>query len=50
MATWSGFAVLSQTIRTSEGPAIESIPTVPKTCLLASATYAFPGPTILFTD
>ena len=37
-ATWSGLAVSSHTIKTSEGPAIESIPTFPKTCLLASAT------------
>ena len=33
----------------SLGPAIISISTSPKTCFLASATKAFPGPTILST-
>ena len=36
-------------IKISDGPAIISIPTVPNTLLFASATYAFPGPTILST-
>ena len=37
------------TITTSDGPAIISIPTVPKTSLFAVATKIFPGPTILST-
>ena len=34
-------------ISTSDGPAKESIPTSPKTCLLASETKTLPGPKIL---
>ena len=40
---------LSAIMTISEGPANISIPTSPKTCLLASETYIFPGPTILST-
>ena len=49
IATHLGLQYLSAIIKTSEGPAIESMPTYPKTCLLASATKALPGPTILST-
>ena len=42
-----GGGVSSAIIKTSDGPATESIPTAPKTCRLASATYPPPGPTIL---
>ena len=38
MATQSGLLCLSANINISEGPAMESIPTFPKTCLLAVAT------------
>ena len=45
----TGISSRSQTTMISLGPANESIPTVPKTCRFASATYAFPGPVILTT-
>ena len=48
-ATKSARAVLSATITTSLGPAIESIPTTPKTNFFAAAAYLFPGPVILST-
>ena len=38
IAIHSGLFLLSATIKTSEGPATESIPTLPNNCLLASAT------------
>ena len=44
-----GSAVASATISTSDGPAIISMRTMPDTCLLASATYWLPGPTITST-
>ena len=50
LAIQPGFENLSQTIVTSDGPAIiPSIPTSPKTSFLAAATYELPGPTILST-
>ena len=48
-ATKEGLLFPSETIKISLGPAIVSIETLPKTCLFASATKAFPGPTILST-
>ena len=45
-ATVSGSEDSSAKIKISDGPAIESIPTSPKSCFLASATYTFPGPII----
>ena len=48
-ATFAGSLCPSATIRISLGPAIISMATVPKTCFFASATKAFPGPTILST-
>ena len=48
-ATTSAFAVSSAITKTSDGPAIISIPTLPKTCLFAAATYELPGPVILST-
>ena len=48
-ATQAGFAPPSASTRISLGPAIMSIATRPKTCRLASATKALPGPTILST-
>src|SRR5690606_2376381 len=49
IATQSGSVVPSHSTRISDGPAIMSMPTVPNTLRLASATYALPGPTILST-
>mgnify|MGYP003314125407 CR=1 FL=1 len=50
MATGTGKTLISSAIiKTSEGPAIMSMPTLPKTCRFASATKALPGPVILFT-
>ena len=43
-ATTNGSAASSATIRVSVGPANRSMPTSPKSCRLASATYALPGP------
>lgn len=48
-ATYSAAQVPSATMSISLGPAIISMATRPYTCLLASATYALPGPTILST-
>ena len=45
---WAG-VYPSEMTTISDGPAIISIPTVPKTCFFAEATYALPGPTILST-
>ena len=48
-ATNLGLAVSSASTRISEGPAIESMLTCPKTAFFARATYILPGPTILST-
>ena len=48
-ATSSGSAVSSAMTATSVGPATRSIPTVPKSWRLASATYALPAPTMMST-
>ena len=48
-ATMDGSAVSSQMTRISVGPASRSIPTVPKSCRLASATYLLPAPTTMST-
>ena len=48
-ATSCGSPCSSASTRTSEGPAGESITTWPATCLLASVTHRFPGPTTAST-
>ena len=48
-ATKRGSDLPSASTSTSDGPAIMSMPTCPKTCFFASATKALPGPTILST-
>ena len=48
-AARAGSQVSSAMTRISLGPAIMSMSTRPKTCRLASATSALPGPTILST-
>ena len=45
----SGSEVSSANTTISEGPAIESIPTSPKSCFFASATKTLPGPIIFST-
>ena len=49
VAQISASTVSSAITIVSVGPANKSIPTVPKSCLLASATYALPGPTSICT-
>ena len=49
IATHSGGVSPSHTTTTSDGPAIMSMPTAPKTSRFAVATQMLPGPTILST-
>ena len=47
LATIAGSAESSAMIPISVGPASTSIPTLPKRARFASATYLFPGPTMM---